>query len=56
MMKENSLLINTSGYEVGELNGLTVLTVGDYTFGKPAKITVNTYTGKSNIVNIEREV
>ena len=56
MIKENSLLINTSGYEVGELNGLTVLTVGDYTFGKPAKITVNTYTGKSNIVNIEREV
>ena len=56
MIKENSLLINTSGYEVGEINGLTVLTIGDYTFGKPAKITVNTYTGKNGIVNIEREV
>ena len=56
MIKENTLLINTSGYEVGELNGLTVMTIGDYTFGKPAKITVNTYTGKSGIVNIEREV
>ena len=56
MIKENTLLINTSGYKVGELNGLTVMTVGDYTFGKPAKITVNTYTGKSGIVNIEREV
>ena len=56
MIKENTLLINTSGYLVGELNGLTVLTIGDYTFGKPAKITVNTYTGKSGIVNIEREV
>ncbi len=56
MIKENSLLINTSGYEVGELNGLTVMTIGDYTFGKPAKITVNTYTGKNGIVNIEREV
>lgn len=56
MIKENTLLINTSGYEVGELNGLTVLTIGDYAFGKPAKITVNTYTGKSGIVNIEREV
>lgn len=32
------------------------MTIGDYTFGKPAKITVNTYTGKSGIVNIEREV
>ncbi len=56
MIKENSLLINTSGFEVGELNGLTVMTIGDYTFGKPAKITVNTYTGKNGIINIEREV
>lgn len=56
MIKENSLLINTSGFEVGELNGLTVMSIGDYTFGKPAKITVNTYTGKSGVVNIEREV
>ncbi len=56
MIKENTLLINTSGSEIGELNGLTVMTIGDYTFGKPAKITVNTYTGKNGIVNIEREV
>lgn len=56
MIKENTLLINTSGYEVGQLNGLTVMTIGDYSFGKPAKITVNTYTGKTGIVNIEREV
>ncbi len=56
MIKENTLLINTSGSEVGQLNGLTVMTIGDYTFGKPAKITVNTYTGKNGIVNIEREV
>ncbi len=56
MIKENTLLINTSGFAVGELNGLTVMTIGDYTFGKPAKITVNTYTGKNGIVNIEREV
>ena len=56
MIKENSLLINTSGFEVGTLNGLTVMTIGDYTFGKPAKITVNTYTGKNGVINIEREV
>ena len=56
MIKENSLLINTSGSKVGEINGLTVMTIGDYTFGKPAKITVNTYTGKNGIINIEREV
>ena len=56
MIKQNSLLINTSGFEVGTLNGLTVMTIGDYVFGKPAKITVNTYTGKNGIINIEREV
>ena len=56
MIHENSLLISTKGHKVGELNGLTVMSVGDYTFGKPAKITVNTYIGKEGIVNIEREV
>ena len=56
MIQNHSLLINTEGSEVGEINGLTVMTIGDYTFGKPAKITVNTYTGKTGIVNIEREV
>ena len=56
MIRDNSLLIDTSGFEVGTLNGLTVMTIGDYSFGKPAKITVNTYTGKTGIVNIEREV
>ena len=56
MIKDESLLISTSGQRVGELNGLTVMSIGDYTFGKPAKITVNTYTGKEGIINIEREI
>ena len=56
MIKENTLLINTKGSLVGELNGLTIMTIGDYSFGKPTKITVNTYTGKGGVVNIEREV
>ena len=56
MIKDNTLLINTKGSLVGELNGLTILTIGDYSFGKPTKITVNTYTGKGGVVNIEREV
>ena len=56
MIKDDTLLISTSGAEVGQINGLTIMNVGDYTFGKPVKITANTYTGKSGIVNIEREV
>ena len=56
MIKDNTLLISTSGAEVGQINGLTIMNVGDYTFGKPVKITANTYTGKNGIINIEREV
>lgn len=55
-LKINTLLIDTSGFQVGQINGLTVMTIGDYTFGKPAKITANTYTGKSGVINVEREV
>ena len=56
MIKDNSLLITTSGAKVGELNGLTIMQIGNYTFGKPVKITANTYTGKKGIINIEREI
>lgn len=56
MIRDNTLLISTSGFKVGQINGLTVLTIGDYSFGKPSKITVNTYTGKTGVMNIEREV
>ena len=56
MIKDNTLLIDTEGYEVGVINGLTIMTIGDYSFGKPSRITANTYMGKTGIVNIEREI
>ena len=56
MIKENTLLIDTSGFVVGQINGLTIMSIGEYSFGKPVKITANTYTGKKGIMNIEREV
>ena len=55
LIEEKTLLIDTDGFKVGEINGLTVMTIGDYTFGKPAKITANTFMGKAGIINIERE-
>ena len=45
MVKENTLLIDTEGYRVGQINGLTVISIGDYSFGKPAKVTANTFMG-----------
>lgn len=56
MIEENMLLINTSGFEVGVINGLTILSIGDYSFGKPSRITANTFVGKNGVVAIEREV
>ena len=56
MIKDCTLLINTDSYAVGQLNGLTIMNIGDYSFGKPVKITANTYIGKGGIINIEREV
>lgn len=56
MIADGTLLIDTKGSKVGEINGLTVLTMGEYSFGKPARITANTYIGKKGVVNVEREV
>ena len=56
MIKDKVLLIDTEGSKVGQINGLTVMTIGDYSFGKPVRITANTYTGKSGIIDIEREI
>ncbi len=55
MVKEDTLLIDTEGSKVGQINGLTVVTIGDYSFGKPAKVTANTFIGQDGIINIERE-
>ena len=56
MIKEEALLIDTDGSAIGQINGLTVIKIGDYSFGKPARITASTYMGKNGIVDIEREV
>ncbi|GHU53965.1 ATP-dependent protease [Clostridia bacterium] len=55
MIRENMILIDTSGKKTGTINGLCVIDMEDYIFGKPAKITATSYVGKSGIVNIEKE-
>jgi lon-related putative ATP-dependent protease len=55
MMLEDTLIVNTSGEKVGQVNGLAVLDIGDYSFGKPSRITAKTFAGRAGIVNIERE-
>ncbi len=48
-------LLDVEGEKIGEINGLAVVGAGEYSFGKPSKITVSTYKGKSGLINIERE-
>jgi len=55
LILEDVLIVETSGNKVGQINGLAVLDLGDYSFGKPSRITARTYLGKAGIVNIERE-
>jgi len=56
LIEEGTIMVDTEGFVVGQINGLSILDMGDYCFGKPSRITASTYIGKSGIVNIEREV
>ena len=53
---EDTIMVDTEGEVVGQINGLAVLSFGDYSFGKPSRITARTFLGDGGVVNIEREV
>ncbi len=55
LYKEGVYLMDVDGFKIGEINGLAVVGAGQYSFGKPSKITVSTYQGRQGIINIERE-
>ena len=55
MITEGSILVDFDASVVGQVNGLVVHDLGDYSFGRPSRITVRTFMGTSGIVNIERE-
>ncbi len=52
---EGSLMIDTAGTVVGQVNALSVYDLGDYMFGRPTRITARTALGNSGVINIERE-
>lgn len=55
LMLKGKILVDTSGAAVGQVNGLSILDVGDYVFGRPSRITARTFMGEEGVVNIERE-
>jgi ATP-dependent Lon protease len=55
LFDKRTLMVDTSGEEVGQINGLSVYTGGQYAFGRPTRITVSTSIGRAGVINIERE-
>jgi ATP-dependent Lon protease len=55
MIQEGTLLVDVEGTRVGQVNGLSVLEIGGYSFGKPVRITATAALGKTGLINIERE-
>ncbi|HHW92499.1 MAG TPA: AAA family ATPase [Firmicutes bacterium] len=55
LIARGDILIDTRERVIGQVNGLSVIDLGDYQFGKPSRITARTYSGKEGVLNIERE-
>jgi ATP-dependent Lon protease len=55
LIAEGTLIVNIRGSFVGQINGLAVLDVGGYSFGRPSRVTATVALGQSGVINIERE-
>ncbi|HUV73367.1 MAG TPA: Lon-insertion domain-containing protein, partial [Anaerolineae bacterium] len=49
------IMVDTEGEVLGQVNGLSIISLGDYYFGRPSRITTQTFMGRAGVVNIERE-
>ncbi len=54
-IERGTLIIDTAGKVVGQVNGLSVFDMGDHRFGRPTRITATTSFGRAGLINIERE-
>jgi ATP-dependent Lon protease len=55
MIYNGTIMIDTEGKQVGQVNGLSVYDIGEHEFGKPSRITARTSLGRNGIINIERD-
>jgi len=55
-IRRNTIYIDTDGAQIGQINGLSVLSLGNHAFGQPSRITATVHLGEGNVVDIEREV
>ncbi len=55
-IRRGTILIDTAGEKTGQVNGLSVIGLGQFTFGQPSRITARVRLGKGEVIDIEREV
>ena len=55
LIAERTILVDTDGAVVGQVNGIAIIPLGEYHFGKPSRITARTFLGRGGIIDIERE-
>jgi predicted ATP-dependent protease len=55
LIAERVLIVDLKGSKVGQINGLAVIDVGGYAFGRPSRVTATVALGQAGIINIERE-
>ncbi|MEA3369646.1 MAG: AAA family ATPase [Candidatus Ratteibacteria bacterium] len=55
LIAHGTIMIDTEGRCPGQLNGISILDLGDYIFGKPSRITAKTYMGQGGVMDIERK-
>jgi len=55
LIDRGTIMIDAEGEVVGQVNGLSVYSLGDITFGRPSRITAKTFLGRGGVINIERE-
>ncbi|MFY9114308.1 MAG: AAA family ATPase [Dethiobacteria bacterium] len=55
LIEKGQILLDVEGGAIGQINGLSVIDLGDYQFGHPCRITASTFLGRQGIINIERE-
>ncbi|MBI3352949.1 MAG: AAA family ATPase [Nitrospirae bacterium] len=55
LIAEGSILVDLDGEVVGQVNGLSVHDLGDFSFGRPSRITARTFLGRGGVIHIDRE-
>ena len=55
-MERGTILIDSTGEIVGQVNGLSVISLGTHSFGRPSRITARVRLGRGEVLDIEREV